>query len=260
MSDRGGLHPLVWLGAGAAGFWGASRYLWPRRATGRPATVAPTVAAPARAAVALVPASPAAAPAAPARPSSGAAPTLTRAFDPLFRERGRGLPVAYLRALAWAESRLRPEVDRGLLQIVDVTRTDYAQRHQREPSSLNVRDPQVNVAIAADTLTRIKASLAKNHAGQVHVAEDWTNPRFVELLSYSWNAGWSESRGVGRVLDYLDARGKLDATIDDIAASARAAGAVSWLYAYPARMLWARGVAARYQAERARDVRDGVTA
>lgn len=262
MSDRG-VHPLVWLGLGAAGVWGASHYLAPMLAHpnakkgSAPATGAPPAAsASAPATTAL---------ASPASPRTVAAPPpegLSRAFDPIFGAFafGRRIPVAYLRALAWSESRLRSEIDRGLFQIASITRDEFARRQKLEPAALDLNNPMTNTAIAVDTLATIKASLAKNHPRQVNAIENWSNPLFVELLSLAWNAGWSEARGVGRVLAYLDERGVFDATIHDIAKHARAAGAVSWLYAYPERIRYASAVEARFTAERDRDAREKVSA
>ena len=276
MSDRG-VHPVIWLGLGAAGVWGASHYLAPMLARPRPkkgnalasgASAAPSQlagSAPQSVSSATAPTTtpPGAAPAsAPMSAAPASSSSMSREFDPIFGafSFGRGLPVAYLRALAWSESRLKPEIEGGLFQIIGGTRDDFAKAHKLDASTLDLRNPMTNTAIAAHVLATIKTSLAKNHPRQIHAIADWTNPRFVELLTHAYNAGWSESRGVGRVLSYLDERGQFNATIDDIAKHARAAGAVAWLYAYPQRQRYARAVAERFAAERARDAREQVSA
>ena len=64
------------------------------------------------------------------RPAQAA---VSRRFDPLFRKYGRGLPVAYLRSLAKRESNLNPNESDGpawgLLQVVEVVRRDFNERH-----------------------------------------------------------------------------------------------------------------------------------
>ena len=283
MSERG-VHPVIWLGLGAAGVWGASHYLGPMKARPRSKNDNPPAAVTSGTASggASLPAAGSAAPSATwatattTRPAAAHASTPTRAapaaasasaamsreFDPVFGafSFGRGLPVAYLRALAWSESRLKPAIDGGLFQIVGDTRDDFARRHKLDASKLDLRNPMTSTAIAADVLAIIKTSLATKHPRQLNAIADWTNPRFVELLTHAYNAGWSESRGVGRVLAYLDERGQFNATIDDIAKHARAAGAVAWLYAYPERQRYARAVAERFASERERDARERVSA
>lgn len=290
MTEPKRFHPLAWIGVGAAAMWGVSRVVGkptrsrnPSVAASKPSQTtaavrpAPVIQSPSRppistpaASVALgvigAPASSGGAP--PNHPATQSTPTpgesrtaadpLTRQFDFIFAAEGEGLPVAYLRALAWGESRLNPLVDRGLFQIADITRADFAARHKRSIPRVALRDPRLCTAIAADTLIRIKSSLATNHPQSVNAREDWSNRLFVELLTFAWNTGWSESRGVGGVLGYLEARGVTTATIDDIHAHAREAGAVAWLHAYPARVAWARKVAAQHAIEHERDVREGV--
>ena len=257
---------MIWLGLGAAGVWGASHYLAPMLARPRPkkgdASAAAASVPPTSGATATLTAPTAATPPTSAAPAAVASSAMSREFDPIFGafSFGRGLPVAYLRALAWSESRLKPEIEGGLFQIIGGTRDDFAKAHKLDASTLDLRNPMTNTAIAAHVLATIKTSLAKNHPRQVHAIADWTNPRFVELLTHAYNAGWSESRGVGRVLSYLDERGQFNATIDDIAKHARAAGAVAWLYAYPQRQRYARAVAERFAAERARDASEQVSA
>ena len=186
------------------------------------------------------------------------APPLTRAFDPIFRAEGRGLPVAYLRALAHAESRLTASARLGLISVVPVALDDYNRRHpgaRVEPGAL--RDPVVNVRVAADILRTIIASYRQHHPDVRNLVEDWRNPRFVELLTTGWNAGYSERGGVGRVVRYLQARpvaapGADELTVDAVFAAAAKAGATRHL-SNPARLAFAKSVARTYLREAALD-------
>ena len=79
---------------------------------------------------------------------------------------------------------------------------------------------------------------------------DWDNPRFVELVVFGWNAGYSEAGGVGRVARYLEAQGRGDeVTIDAVFDAAKAAGASRHL-SNDAKRRWSKGVAAAYFRER----------
>ncbi len=183
---------------------------------------------------------------------------LSRQFDPLFRTLGQGIPVAYLRALAQAESGIRPDSRLGLINVVHVAVDDYNRRHPAAPvTAAAMRDPAVNVRVAADTLRAIIASYRRHHADVRNLVEDWRNPRFVELLTAGWNAGFSERGGVGRVVRYLRAGpvanpGADDLTVDHIFAAASAAGATRHL-SNPHKLAFAKAVTRAYLREVARD-------
>lgn len=189
------------------------------------------------------------------------APRLPRTFDELFALHGRGLPVAYLRALGWYESRLQRDATTkqssatGLLQIIDVVRTDHNRIYGTAYTREDLIDPVVNIAIGAAALRRIIGSYKRNHADCPNLVEDWNNHHFVALLTLGWNAGWSERAGVGRVVRYLKQQlGTTDITAELVHQHARAAGATKYLQR-PDRLAWAEKVARQYAVERARDQR-----
>jgi hypothetical protein len=181
---------------------------------------------------------------------------LTRRFDPLFAAYGGSIPVPYLRALAHAESGLNPSDRKGLINVVGVAIDDYNRRRGTKHRPEDMRIPDVNVRIAADTLQTIVASYRKNHPEIPNLRENWRNQNFVELLTLGWNAGFSEASGVGKVARYLKARGQTAVTADLIHKKAAEAGATRWLSEPPiaaAKLAWSKGVARRYFAERERD-------
>jgi soluble lytic murein transglycosylase-like protein len=196
----------------------------------------------------------------PVTPASSASPRASfatsprvRRFDKVF-ERYRGsLPIAYVRALVERESDGRPSVRAGsaigLMQIVPVVLADYNKRHGTAYQSEHLTDPAINVAIGCELLRLIAASYRKYHPRIPNLETDWNNPRFVELLTFGWNAGYSEAGGVGRVAQYLEAKGAVDITIDQVSAHARLAGASKHLF-NPAKVAWSKGVVALYQRER----------
>lgn len=196
----------------------------------------------------------------PARPGRETPmPPIPRTFDVVFAQHGGGIPVAYLRALAWHESRLDPRERStkssatGLLQIIDVVRRDHNRIHGTAFTRADLVDPIVNVTIGSSALRRIIKSYARNHPRVPNLLEDWNNLRFVELVTQGWNGGWSERAGVGRVARYLvEQLGTTDLTAAVVHQHARAAGATSYL-ADPVRFAWALGVGRHYAAERARD-------
>jgi hypothetical protein len=181
---------------------------------------------------------------------------LTRRFDPLFAAYGGSIPVPYLRALAYGESGLNPADVKGLINVVGVAIDDYNRRHGTKYRPQDMRTPDINVRIATDILQTIITSYRKNHPDVVNLQEDWTNRAFVELLTLGWNAGFSESSGVGKVVNHLKKRGQKTITVDDIHKVAPGAGATRWLWEPPiaaAKLAWSKGVVRRYFAEKERD-------
>ncbi len=184
----------------------------------------------------------------------------SRSYDALFAEYGGDVPVAYLRALAQRESGMNPRATDGpawgLLQVVEVVRKDYNQRHGTRYERRDLLDPAVNVAIAADVLTRIIDGFARFHPEAPNLQADWSNPLFVELLTFSWNAGYSERGGVGRVASYLHRRGFDDFTLDDVVATAKQAGASPHL-SNPKKARFSKRVTTQFLRERTRDQAEG---
>lgn len=174
---------------------------------------------------------------------------LTTEYDPIFRRYAGRVPVAYLRALAYRESGMRPlaaassssNAARGLLQVVGVVRQDYNQRNGTSYTADDLFTPDVNVRLAASVLNQIVTGYARHPSPNLH--ENWSNPEYVKLVTAGWNAGYSEGGGVGKVATYLEARG-IPVTHDSVIANAAAAGAVSYLNAD--RAVWHRSVADLY--------------
>jgi hypothetical protein len=182
------------------------------------------------------------------KPSSG----LSRRFDAVFDRYRGAIPIEYLRALVDRESSFEPKRRTGhaigLMQIIPVVLDDYNTRNGTHYKPEHLVDPSINVAIGCELLVIIIAS----YAGHSHVANlqaDWNNLRFVELLTFGWNAGFSEAGGVGRVARYLEHHGITDLTIDRVSDSARAAGASKHL-SNAAKVRWCKSVVALYARER----------
>lgn len=176
-----------------------------------------------------------------------------RRFDATF-ERFRGsLPIEYVRALVQRESNGLPTVRTGraigLMQITPVVLADYNKRHGTSYRSDQLVEPSINVPIGCELLRLIIESYRVNHPGIASLQANWSNPQFVELLTFGWNAGFSEAGGVGRVARYLEGIGARDITIDQVSAHAKLAGASKHL-SNPAKVAWCKSVAALYQRER----------
>ncbi len=177
-----------------------------------------------------------------------------RRFDAVFDRYRGGIPLAYIRTLVERESDGRPSVQTGsavgLMQIVPVVLADYNKRHGTTYQSAQLVEPATNVAMGCELLRLIVESYRKNHPRVPNLQPDWSNPRFVELLTFGWNAGFSEAGGVGRVASYLEQLGGAnDITLDLVTAYAQLAGASKHL-SNPAKVAWCKSVAALYQRER----------
>ena len=177
-----------------------------------------------------------------------------RRFDPVYQRYRGGIPIEYVRALVQRESNGQPSVRAGssigLMQIVPVVLDDYNKRHGTAYRSEHLTNPATNVAIGCELLRIIVESYRKNHPRIRSLKEDWSNPQFVELLTFGWNAGFSEAGGVGRVARYLEGLGAVDITIDQVVAHAKLADASKHL-SNPAKVTWCKSVVALYLRERA---------
>ena len=180
-----------------------------------------------------------------------------RTYDDVFAGSGRGLPVPYLRALALHESDMRPRLADGpawgLLQVIEVVREDFNRRERGNFTRADLLDAAVNVTIAASALALITKSYAANHPSSPNLQANWRNPQFVALLTFGWNAGWSERGGVGRVASFLEQRGA-DVTINSVFDAAKASGASPHL-ANPMKLAFAKQVTRQYFAELADEER-----
>jgi len=174
-----------------------------------------------------------------------------RRFDAVFARYRGTLPIEYVRALVERESNGQPRARAGsaigLMQIVPVVLADYNKRHGTTYRSEHLIDPAINVAIGCELLRLIVHSYRKHHPRTLHT--DWENPRFVELLTFGYNAGFSEAGGVGRVVRYLEGLASVDVTIDQVSAHATLAAASKHL-SNPAKVAWCKSVVALYQRER----------
>lgn len=177
-----------------------------------------------------------------------------RRFDSVFARYRGSIPIEYVRALVERESNGQPSARTGqavgLMQIVPVVLDDYNKRHGTTYHREQLVDPAINVAIGCELLRVIVASYRRNHPRIRTLYEDWDNPRFVELVTLGYNAGFSEAGGVGRVARYLASLGAVEIDIDQVSAHAILAGASKHL-ANPAKVAWCKGVVALYLRERA---------
>ncbi len=257
------------LGGGLAGY-ALSHWLTARRDHGpaaRPSLALASASAPVP--TATTPASPPTTPppdepvSSPSQVDPGpASSSLPRDFDPIFEKYRGDIPIEYLRALAKRESGMRPGEHAGpawgLMQIVEVVRVDFNEAHGTRYTRKDLLDPAVSVAMCCWVLRFIIDSYQRNHPNVPNLRADWNNPRFTGLLTYGWNAGFSEKAGVGRVVTYLEKLGATDIDLDQVHDHAKLAGASRHL-SNDAKVRWCKGVVALYQRERAAAQRNGAT-
>jgi hypothetical protein len=178
-------------------------------------------------------------------------------YDAIFAKHAGPIPVTYLRALAYRESGLqplqavdihRPGAARGLFQVVGVVRDDFNRRHGTDYAPDDLWDADINTMIAVDTLDEMIRCLGRHPSKNLR--PNWENPEFVRLVTAAWNAGHSDTAGVGRVAAYLDLQG-IPITHAAVYTHAHDAGATDRL-SDPARSKWQRSVADLYFDQRDR--------
>jgi len=186
---------------------------------------------------------------------------ISRKFDVLFRNRGSGLPVPFLRALAKRESNLNPSEAtgccHGLLQVHHVILKDFNKSNGTEFQRSDLLDPRINVTVGASLLAFIGRRYEQVHGEKSrNMRVDFTNVEFVRLLLAGWNSGFSEKAGVGHVAGFLEENG-IEVTHENIFAHAKEAGGTRHL-ANERKKQFQAGVAGLFFSEVERDRQEGI--
>lgn len=169
--------------------------------------------------------------------------TATSPFEPVFARHAGAVPLPYLRALAYKESGFRPDVVHptsratGLFQITTPALQSFNVRNGSALSLANLLNPELNTRVAASHL----ASVMNGYRRLRSLAPDWSNRRWVELLTLGWNAGHN---AVIALATKMEASGMPPEriTVDTVSELARATGRGKYV-ADPARVSWAKSVA-----------------
>jgi hypothetical protein len=149
---------------------------------------------------------------------------MSNPFQKLLIEMAAGVPPRYLAAVAHEESGFDPKVVNGgatgLFQITPVVLKDYNTHHETNYQQSDLVDPILNTRIAVEHLHRILDLYSTIPA--LHPA-DWTDRRWVELLTLGWNAG---PNGVARVVQEMSRAGVPPerTTVDTVHTAALAMG------------------------------------
>ncbi len=184
---------------------------------------------------------------------------MTRQFDRIFREEGKGLPLPFLRALAYSESRNNPNQASGpawgLLQVginenAGNVLKSYNKRHGTDYTRRDVLDPRVNVRIAGELLRTIVRMFKAEG-----LEPNWDNGNFIGLVTAAWNAGYSRKVGVVHTIRFLKKNG-IPVTLAAVyqntpkaAPKTKAGRAFIKRMAQPKRQKWHRSVVRRTFAE-----------
>jgi|GEM_PF-4053123 len=165
--------------------------------------------------------------------------TIPNTFDALFEKHRGPIPLSYLRALAWNESRMDPKnrtgTARGLLQVVDSVRRDFNKGRGQSVAPDQLFEAETNVVVATDLLRTIVRVLQAEG-----LKADWTSPEWAKLVTASWNSGWSRKMGVPKVLRHLKSQG-LPLSHDNVFKHSAAASATRHLR-NPKKQRWQRKV------------------
>lgn len=182
-------------------------------------------------------------------------------FDALFAKYAGAVPVPYLRALSWHESGSNPNAKPakpwftdakgrvrgpgvGILQITPIVLADFNRRHSTALTETDLYNPELNIAMGCGVLNAIVTSYA-HHAA---LAMDWRSARYVELVTFGWNAGYSEGAGVGHVVGAMEAAQVPAAqiTIETVSQAAASLPGTSHNLTSAAKVKWCKGVTVAY--------------
>lgn len=170
-------------------------------------------------------------------------------YDSIIEAKRGTLPLEFVKALIHNESGFDPRAARnprntgaarGLMQVVGVVRIDYNLRHHTNYSPDDMFVPAINIEIGCHALQSIIANYSRFHPASL--ATDWNNKRWVEIVVFGWNAGYSESRGVGRIVGLIEKNGG-PVTIDHICTVAQSDPVVSPHVCNWSKVSWSKHVA-----------------
>ena len=180
---------------------------------------------------------------------------LTHEYDVIFGPHKGDIPLAYMRALSWGESRLNPlsvhprSKATGLLQVTRVVINSYNKRHGTKHKLSDLTNPTLNVKVASGTLNRILKAYTKEG-----LTPNWDSRNWVAVFTLGWNAGYSKKKGLLKVARALRKEGS-PITLVNIAKKAKALGpkeVVRYL-SMPQRLAWSNRVAKKFSAEKKAD-------
>jgi len=123
---------------------------------------------------------------------------ITSKFDAIYKRHAPDVPVAYLQALADAESNNNPKarsaVAVGLLQVSQGALDDYNKAKGKNRVMADLVDPVLNVKVFYvdwkmynRVFQRIVRDLGTRRAA--NFIEDWSNPEYAKLVTAAWNSG-----------------------------------------------------------------------
>jgi len=132
----------------------------------------------------------------------------------------------------------------GLMQVTKIVLKDYNQRHNKNLSLEDIKDPETNISIGAELLRRISLTYEKYNK----LPPLWGNRAYVAMIVLGWNAGYSNASGVSYILSQLQEKniGKERWSLDLISQAASNLPKASPFLREPRRILWSRKVIDRY--------------
>lgn len=165
-------------------------------------------------------------------------PVLTRKFDSIFSRYRGAVPLNFVRALAYKESRLNPDLAGGsywgILQV-GWGRTGplkgYNERNGTNYTKYDLFDPDICTRIAMQTINRIVKAY-DSWSGRYNIPnlkQDWRNPEYCKLVVAGWNSGYSRAGGVQFVAKKLAERG-IRVTHDSVFERAQEVGGTKYLW------------------------------
>lgn len=171
----------------------------------------------------------------------------TTPLDAIFAKNAGPIPAGFLRVLAYKESGFRPDVVHptskatGLFQITNSALSSFNQRNSAGLSLAHLTDPDLNTRVAVQHL----ASVINVYKRYRSLQPDWTSRRWLELLTLGWNAGHN---AVAQIVGRMESTGLPDdrINVDTVSQAAAAIGGSARFVADPARVSWAKSVAATY--------------
>ncbi|HEY0714893.1 MAG TPA: transglycosylase SLT domain-containing protein [Polyangia bacterium] len=164
------------------------------------------------------------------------------AIEQLLARHAGTIPLTYLRALARHESGFNPQNVNpksnatGLFQITSIALADFNRANGTKHTLADLAEPELATRVAV----RHVGAVLQAYAVVPSLRGDWTNRRFLELVTFGWNSGHNAVVRLAKLLEQQGITGEritVD-TVHQLAVKLK----VPYL-SEPSRLAWAKTVA-----------------
>jgi hypothetical protein len=154
-------------------------------------------------------------------------------FDNIFDTFRESVPLSFLRALAFTQSRMNPNksvqgsaglfmISGPALEAFDRVYPDFQPTGAGRHRLTDLADPVLNTAVAVWVIKNIIGYFNTRYPKTL--STNWNSTTFVALVAHGFNVGYSEPRGIGAAIKIIEDTSPDTMSIEEVARVAREIG------------------------------------